>query len=208
MADGTHEVRRCSKCRQPSVLMSAMSRDESTGLITRDFCCQSCGHEFTLHPPLYGWTLIGLGLIMACGVLPLAFVVLGIVQLRTGARNPVVVGAAMPERRFPGGPRARRCPSCGSTVPPEAHHRGRWQSVTTHYLCGECGHFFVIQNRYAHAYGLFLALICALATGAILDEARTPVVRFGGAAFTATLAVALVARVILRAANQSRSPTV
>jgi hypothetical protein len=207
MPEPAHEVRRCALCREPAVVMVSLSKDESTQLVTRDYSCQVCGHEFTLHPRMYGWMLIGFGLLMGCAILPLGLCVLGVHQLRTDPKNPVVPGAALPEVTRNGGPRARRCPGCGAPVVTAVVSRGRWQSLTTHYVCS-CGTAFIIENAHGAAYALCMAVICGLACGALYDGLHVPVLRFGGAALMATFGVALCARIILRAANRWRCPTV
>lgn len=155
MSANANEVRKCAKCGQATAVCirdwQVTRFGLSTGSSTRDFCCQSCGHRFTLAqvPQIVAFGILTVLLaITLCG--GFVFACLTASCIWPYVANPVVPGAPMPLVRFRATEPRRKCASCGGVT--------TCRLVTKHtvnllpmghsydYACTACRHTFRLRS--------------------------------------------------------------
>ncbi len=159
------EVRQCSQCQAAAAVCirdwAITTYGIPSGKSTRDFCCQQCGHQFTLvsqHQILAYGVLSAIFLVACVGIIPGAYTAY-LVSL--WVRNPVVPNAPPPVMRFRGSALPLRlCTKCqGSARCTDVVRR---RSGTTYtYVCMTCSKSFDIESVGSI---FFLALAATIVT--------------------------------------------
>lgn len=155
MSASPEEVRKCATCGQAAAVCIRDWRVTrfgfETGSSTRDFCCQACGHRFTLTqlPQIVAFGVLTVLLaITLCG--GFVFACLTAHAVWPYVANPVVPGAAVPPIRFRATEPRRKCAACGGVT--------TCRQVTRHsvnlvpmghsydYACTSCRHGFRLRS--------------------------------------------------------------
>lgn len=173
------EVRQCAQCgAAAAVCIRHWKRERfghDSGFGDRDFCCQACGHRFTLVSKVYIGSFIALALILAIAVFPF-FLFGGWAAYRTWPwlRNPLVPGAPMPPMRYRAVEPTRAC-ACGGAAVCRSVTRHSTNFIPTGtvyvYACTRCSASFTLSNPYGILFGLmaggFLVMIGAVLAAAL-----------------------------------------
>lgn len=163
------EVRRCSKCGAAAAVCVRDWRHTSwgisTGSSTRDFCCQACGHRFTLVPKMkiWAWGIVLAILCIAC-IPPMIFGPFVAYDVWQYHANPPVPGAPLPAMRFRADEPTRRCAACGGFARCDHVTRTKSNGLPTgtqyDYQCDNCGKTFQLGSIGGHVFHVFGAIFC------------------------------------------------
>lgn len=216
MHDPDQEVRRCQRCREVAVVSSAAWRHThmgiDTGVVTRDYRCQACGHRFKVRPRarLMGFYIAGVLLLPTCVGVPILAVAWWWSQ--ADSRNPVVPGAPRPALQYRAGPPARKCAACGGLTLPRTITQNRINGlpagVEVDYACTACSHTFTIESPLGQAMNLLSGALVGAIGAALLVYAEHPGWRFGGGGIAVLLGLFMVGMLVARASARVRNPVV
>ena len=148
------EVRQCSQCQAAAAVCirdwAITTHGIPSGKSTRDFCCQQCGHRFTLESKHR---------IIVYGVMSVIFLIacFGFVSGAYTAylawpwvRNPIVPNATPPVMRFRATEPLRLCTKCQGSARCTAVTRRSINSIPTGtehtYVCMQCNTSFAIDS--------------------------------------------------------------
>jgi hypothetical protein len=164
------EVRQCSRCRAPAAVCirdwAITTYGIPSGTSTRDFCCQHCGHRFTLESKQR---------IIVYGVMSVIFLI-ACFGLVTGAytaylawpwlRNPIVPEASPPVMRFRATEPLRLCTKCQGSARCTAVVRKSTNGIPTGttytYVCMRCSKSFDIESIGSIFFLVFAGTVAAL----------------------------------------------
>lgn len=191
-----NEVRQCWRCGQAAAVCirnwDHTTWGVSSGMATRDFACQSCGHRFTLVPKA---RLIGLGVVFALtaiACIPIPFVGGWLLyRIWPWWRCPVVTGAPYPVVRFRDLEPLRRCAKCQSPASCRHVTRRTTNGIPTgtehEYGCARCGATFTMSSPGGIVFSLFGMVFLGL-LGALTIMGGIGVVFLIGALFFGAMA--------------------
>ncbi len=208
------EVRRCHGCKEVAVLSAANWQHTrlgfQTGIVTRDYRCQSCGRSFTIRPgpQIMGTALAGLLLICT----PMGLPILGLAwwMAQQEKQNPKVPGALPPARKYRAGPQLRKCGSCGSVAAPYSMTQNRVNGIPVGievgYRCQGCNRAFTIESIGGQLMNAASAVVVGAIGVALLRFAEHPGWRFGGGGLAVLLAVVMLGLIMSRVFARSANP--
>lgn len=164
------EVRQCSQCQAAAAVCirdwAITTYGIPSGTSTRDFCCQQCGHRFTL---------VSKRRIIVYGVMSAIFLIacFGFVSGAYTAylawpwvRNPIVPNATPPVMRFRATEPLRLCTQCQGSARCTAVTRRSMNFIptgTTHtYVCMQCNKSFDMQSVGGIFFNLLAGTIVSL----------------------------------------------
>ncbi len=185
------EVRTCGRCGHAALVClhgwDHSINGASTGRVTRECRCQSCGTVVKLHDPALIRMGRILGIVLMCSVVGfLPGVIVFVAALRRDAKwrhNPVVAGGSLPAIRYPLGPGNRRCAACGATARIVAMTRTRHNGIPTgtdyDYACVACDHRFQTESGGGILLELVAGALCATFGIVALTSHAGAGVRFG-----------------------------
>lgn len=141
----------------------------ASGWSTRDFCCQACGHRFTLAPMqrITVFAVMGVLLSWTCVLLVIGGGWAALLYWPYLA-NPVVPDAPLPVMAFSAAEPTRKCAKCGGIARCRSvtHTTSSGMSTGTDYdydyVRGKCGGEFTIESWGGLAFNLFGATFCFL----------------------------------------------
>lgn len=164
------EVRQCSQCQAAAAVCirdwAITTYGIPSGKSTRDFCCQQCGHRFTLESKqriiVYG-VLSAIFLLFCIGLVPGAYTAY---LAWPWVRNPIVPNASPPVMRFRATEPLRLCTKCQGSARCTAVKRQSINLVPTGqtytYVCMRCSESVEMQSVGRIFFNLFAGTIVTL----------------------------------------------
>ncbi len=205
------EVRQCSKCQQPAVVLvmewEHTTFGASTNESTKDYRCQGCGAWFVKRAKsrVIAFWVVGVLLSIPC-LFGAPFLYLAWRQSTFDQRLPLVPGALTPRLRFPGGAPKRTCGKCGGIAKAlritRHTHKGLPTGTDYEYECGQCGLEFSTENFLGHAFSTVGGTLLGGVAAGFFFGAESPGWRWGGSIVMALFTLFLLGQSVVRIVNR------